>query len=137
MSNAQHFKSNLRDIFFNLFEVLHIDRTILGKGEYAGQDEETVRATLAAYDQFCAKELAPSWVASDRIPLRLDADGNVYLPEALKRSLKAHHDNEWHLMGLPESVGGTGAPSTLAWASFELTAAANAAADDCGRGGRI
>jgi hypothetical protein len=128
VSNAQHFKSNLRDIFFNLFEVLGIDKTILGKGEFAGQDEETVRATLEAYDEFCAKELAPSWAASDRIPLTLDADGNVHLPEPLKRSLKAHHDNEWHLMGLPERIGGTGAPSTLAWSSFELTAAANAAA---------
>ena len=39
VSNAQHFKSNLRDIFFNLFEVLGIDKTILGKGEFAGQDE--------------------------------------------------------------------------------------------------
>ena len=128
MSNAQHFKSNLRDIFFNLFEVLGIDKTILGKGQYAGQDEETVRATLEAYDEFCAKELAPSWAASDRIPLTLDAAGNVHLPEPLKRSLKAHHDNEWHLMGLPERIGGTGAPATLAWSSFELTAAANAAA---------
>jgi hypothetical protein len=28
VSNAQHYKSNLRDIFFNLFEVLRIDEKI-------------------------------------------------------------------------------------------------------------
>ena len=75
MSNAQHYKSNLRDIYFNLFEVLHIDERILGKGEFSGMDADVARATLEAYDEFCAKELAPSWVASDRIPLTLDADG--------------------------------------------------------------
>ncbi len=128
MSNAQHYKSNLRDIFFNLFEVLHVDEKILGKGEFQGFDADTARATLEAYDEFCAKELAPSWAPGDRIPLTLDADGNVHLPEPLKRSLKAHHEHEWHLMGLPERVGGTGAPATIAWSSFELTVAANAAA---------
>ncbi len=128
MSNAQHFKTNLRDIFFNLFEVLDIGERILGKGEFQSLDEDTARATLEAYEQFCGKELAPSWVASDRVPLVLDADGDVHLPEPLKQSLKAHYDNEWHLMGLPERVGGTGAPATIAWSSFELTVAANATA---------
>ena len=128
MSNAQHFKSNLRDIFFNLFEVLNIGERILGKGEYHGFDEDTARATLEAYDEFCAKELAPSWALADRVPLTLDAEGNVKLPEPLKRSLKAHHDGGWNLMGLPERVGGTGAPAAISWASFELTAAANATA---------
>ena len=128
VSNAQHFKSNLRDIYFNLFEVLDIGERILGKGEFQGLDEDTARATLEAYAQFCGKELAPSWVPGDRIPLVLDAAGDVHLPEALKQSLKAHYDNEWHLMGLPERVGGTGAPATIAWSSFELTVAANATA---------
>ncbi len=128
MSNAQHYKSNLRDIFFNLFEVLRIDERILGKGEFSGMDADVARATLEAYDEFCARELAPSWVASDRIPLTLDADGNVHIPEALKKSLRAHHTNEWHLMGLPERVGGTGAPAAVAWSTFELSAAANATA---------
>ena len=107
MSNAQHYKSNLRDIFFNLFEVLDIDKTILGKGEYAGQDEETVRATLEASTSSARRSWRRAGSASDRVPLTLDADGNVHLPEPLKRSLKAHHDNEWHLMGLPERLGGT------------------------------
>ena len=46
MSNAQHYKSNLRDIYFNLFEVLHIDERILGKGEFSGMDADVARATL-------------------------------------------------------------------------------------------
>jgi alkylation response protein AidB-like acyl-CoA dehydrogenase len=128
VSNAQHYKSNLRDIFFNLFEVLRIDEKILGKGEFSGMDADVARATLEAYDEFCARELAPSWVASDRIPLTLDGDGNVHIPEPLKKTLKAHHANEWHLMGLPERVGGTGAPAAVAWSTFELSAAANATA---------
>ena len=30
----EHYKSNLRDTFFNLFEILEIQRTTLGKGPF-------------------------------------------------------------------------------------------------------
>src|SRR5688572_3033033 len=62
----QHYKSNLRDIFFNLFEVLEIQHKTLGHGEFAGMDEETARSTLEAYEEFCQKELSPSWAVADR-----------------------------------------------------------------------
>lgn len=127
MSNALHYKSNLRDIYFNLFEVLNIGERILGHGDFTNTDTDTARATLEAYDEFCKKELAPSWVPSDREGLRLDADGNVYLPESLKKSIKAVYDNDWHLLALPERLGGAAAPATLTWAGFELMAGAHAA----------
>ena len=34
MSQAPHYKSNLRDIFFNLFEVLEIQKHTLGQGPF-------------------------------------------------------------------------------------------------------
>ena len=39
-----HYRSNLRDIEFNLFEVLGRDR-VLGTGPFEDVDEETARAT--------------------------------------------------------------------------------------------
>lgn len=123
----QHYKSNLRDIFFNLFEVLEIQRTTLEKGVYAHVDEDTVRSTIEAYEEFCQKELAPSWAVADRVPLELDKEtGTVKLPEQLKRSITASHEQGWALMSLPESMGGSGLPPSVVWAAFELTAGANA-----------
>jgi alkylation response protein AidB-like acyl-CoA dehydrogenase len=128
VSNALHYKSNLRDTFFNLFEVLDIGGRFLGKGPYASMDEDTARATLEAYDEFVKKELAPTWAPADKIPLQLDGDGDVRLPEPLKRSLAAYYDNDWQLLGMPEKLGGAGAPAAVIWSSFELSVGAHAAA---------
>ena len=54
-----HYKSNLRDIMFNLFEVLDINRTVLGQGEFTAMDEATARETLVALDKFAKEMLAP------------------------------------------------------------------------------
>lgn len=123
----QHYKSNLRDIFFNLFEVLEIQKTTLGQGEFAGMDEDTARSTLEAYEEYCQKELSPSWAASDRIPLRFDkASGSVTLPEPVSAAITKTLEQGWPLLPLPEHMGGTGAPPTVVWSSFELTAGSNA-----------
>ncbi len=127
MSNPLHYKSNLRDTFFNLFEVLDIGKSTLGHGDFAELDEDTARATLEAYDTFCKQELAPSWAPADKAGLKLDGEGNVHLPDSLKKSIQAVYDKEWHLMALPERLGGTAVPPSMTWASFELMVGANAA----------
>ena len=122
-----HYKSNLRDIFFNLFEVLKIQESTLGKGVYSNMDEETVRSTLEGYEEFCHKELAPTWALSDRIPLELDKEtGTVKLPAAVARSIRTTLEQGWPLLSLPEHLGGSGAPPSVIWSAFELTAGANA-----------
>lgn len=123
----QHYKSNLRDIFFNLFEVLEIQKTSLGHGVFGGLDEETARSTLEAYEEFCQKELAPSFTLSDRVPLQFDkASGSVTLPEPLTRAIKTTQEQGWPLLSMPERLGGSSAPATVVWASFEMTVGANA-----------
>jgi len=120
-----HYKSNLRDIMFNLFEVLDINRTVLGQGEFTAMDEATARETLVALDKFAKEMLAPSFVEGDRTPLQLDKQGNVKIPEGIKKSLKDWHDAEWNKLELPERLGGYGAPPSLQWAAFELISGAN------------
>ncbi len=46
MSTVHHYRSNLRDIFFNLFEFLDVGRRVLGKAPFATLDEETAVATV-------------------------------------------------------------------------------------------
>ena len=77
MSNALHYKSNLRDIFFNLFEVLEVQRTTLGQGEFANMDEATARDLLENLEKFASNELAASFIEGDRTPLKFDSSGNA------------------------------------------------------------
>ncbi len=127
MSQAPHYKSDLRDIFFNLFEFHDVGRTALGKGPYAAMDETTAREALTALERLAVGELAESFYDADRTPLTLDADGNVGLPASLKKSMAALYEQGWHLLEIPTHLGGMGAPPSVRWAAFEMIAGANPA----------
>ena len=51
MSNANHYRPNLRDAHFNLFEFLDIERTSLGKPPFADFDGDTARESLRALEE--------------------------------------------------------------------------------------
>ena len=126
MTAIQHYKANLRDITFNLFELWDTaDR--LGKPPFEGLDEETVRTMLETFEQFATSEIAPSYLDSDRVGLKLDDQGNVAIPESLKKALHAYYEAEWYYLELPEHMGGYGAPPSVLWSVFELGVGANAA----------
>ena len=125
MIHAPHYKSNLRDILFNLFEVHDIQSTTLGKEPFAAMDEATAVETLRSFERLCTAELQKSFAESDRVPLELDAAGEVTLPEGLKASYSAYYDAECHLLNLPAHVGGMGAPPSVVWAAFEMLAGSN------------
>ncbi len=125
MSTTAHFKSNLRDIFFNLFEVLDTGTTTLGKGPFGSMDADAAQEALRGLDTFASEELASSFAESDRVPLQFDGEGNVTLPAGLTKSLQAYYRDDWHLLDLPEHLGGYGAPPSVNWAAFELVAGSN------------
>ncbi len=52
-----HYKSNLRDIEFNLFEVLDRD-TVYGTGPFAEMDVETAKSVLSEIARLAENELA-------------------------------------------------------------------------------
>ena len=55
-----HYKSNIRDIEFNLFEVL--DRQdVLGTGPFEEIDLDTARTILAEVDRMAREDLASSY----------------------------------------------------------------------------
>lgn len=120
-----HYKSNLRDLEFNLFEVLG-RREVLGEDPFGAVDEETARGVLAEIDRLAREDIATSFEDADRNPPRLDPEtGEVALPESLKRSYRAFMDAEWFRLDLPPELGGVGAPESLRWAASELLLGAN------------
>jgi len=122
-----HYKSNLRDIEFNLFEVLR-RQDVLGKPPYEELDTETVRDVLAEVNRLAVGPLADSFAEADRNPPVFDpATGTVTIPEAFKRSYRAFMDAQWWRLDVPPGLGGTGAPRSLHWAVAELVLGANPA----------
>ncbi|WP_431035258.1 acyl-CoA dehydrogenase [Streptomyces sp. P6-2-1] len=122
-----HYKSNLRDIEFNLFEVLGRDK-VYGSGPFAEMDADTAKSILAELARLSENELAESFADADRNPPVFDPETNTApVPETFKKSYKAFMDSEYWRLGLPEEIGGTTAPRSLIWAYAELILGANPA----------
>jgi alkylation response protein AidB-like acyl-CoA dehydrogenase len=122
-----HYKSNLRDIEFNLFEVFRADRA-LGTGPFAQLDVDSARDVLREVERLAVNDLAASFTDSDRNPPVFDKEaGTVTLPASFLKSYQAYADGGWDKLDLPESLGGIGAPPTLRWAANELVLGANPA----------
>jgi hypothetical protein len=110
-----HFKSNLRDIEFNLFEVFEAD-SYYGTGPFESIDGDQARMLITEFERFTQESgWAESFVSTDREPLLLSAEGDVTIPESLDRALRAFYAAGWHLLPLPASLGGSGAAPTLRW----------------------
>jgi alkylation response protein AidB-like acyl-CoA dehydrogenase len=122
-----HYKSNLRDIEFNLFEVLR-RQDLLGAPPYDELDEETVRGILTELGRMATGPLAESFADADRNPPVFDpATHSVRIPESLRKSYRAFMDAEWYRLSLPAELSGTGAPRSLNWAMAELILGSNPA----------
>ena len=122
-----HYKANLRDIEFNLFEVFGRG-DVLGTGAYADVDRDTAHEILAEVTRLAEDVLATSLQDSDAHPPVFDpATHSVTLPESFKRSYQAYLDAEWWRMDVPAELGGTVVPPSLRWAVAELVLGANPA----------
>jgi len=122
-----HYKSNLRDIEFNLFEVLR-RQDLLGTGPFADLDTDTARGILAEVNRLATGPLAESFAEADRTPPVFDpATSSVRMPDGFKKSFAAFMDAEWFRLELPPELGGITAPRSLCWAVAELILGANPA----------
>ncbi|MFI7341023.1 acyl-CoA dehydrogenase [Streptomyces sp. NPDC050085] len=121
-----HYRSNLRDLQFNLFEVLGLDGR-LGAEPFEDIDGDTARAILAQVEQLAVGPVAASFTDGDRNPPVYDPKTcSVTMPEAFRRSYEAYMDAEWWRLDLPVEAGGTRAPRSLWWAVIELIQGAHA-----------
>ncbi|GAA4677386.1 acyl-CoA dehydrogenase [Phytohabitans rumicis] len=121
-----HYKSNLRDLEFNLFEVFGADRAF-GQQPYTDLDVDTARSILAEMDRLAREDLAASFVDGDRTPPVFDpATHSVTMPDAFRKSYDAFMAAEFWRLDLPEVLGGTNAPRALWWTLADLVLGANA-----------
>lgn len=121
-----HYKSNLRDLEFNLFEVFGADQAF-GQEPYSELDVDTARTFLAELDRLARGDLAASYTDSDRNPPVFDpATHTAPLPASFKKSYQAFMDSEFWRLDLPPHLGGTNAPRALWWALAELVLGSNA-----------
>ena len=116
-----HYRSNLRDLEFNLFEVHRLGDYI---ASIADMDVGNARDVIREIERLAGQEWSASFVEADRADIEL-VDGNVTLPPALKASLAALRAGGWDRVGLDEDMGGTPIPHLLFWATQELLLGAN------------
>jgi alkylation response protein AidB-like acyl-CoA dehydrogenase len=115
-----HYKSNVRDIEFNLFETLKLDE-VLATGAFGDLDGDTVRVMLSESARLAEGPVAAPFASTDRTPPTFDpATGTVTLPEDFKAAVRAWSEGGWTGIGLVEEIGGTPAPRTVVWAINEF-----------------
>ncbi len=122
-----HYKSNVRDIEFNLFEVLGTGER-LGTAPFGDIDEDTARGIISEVARLAEGPVGASFADGDRHPPVFDPQTHsVTLPESIKRSFQTLRQAEfWRLETSPE-LGGQVVPRTVVWAVAEQILGANPA----------
>ncbi|WP_061300010.1 acyl-CoA dehydrogenase [Herbidospora cretacea] len=122
-----HYKSNIRDLEFNLFEVFNRGE-LFGSGPFAEIDEETAHAILDEVAKLAEGPIAASFTDADRNPPVFDpATSSVTMPKSFVESYNAWVEAEWWRLELQPELGGTPGPRSLSWAIAEMVLGANPA----------
>ena len=123
-----HYIANVRDIEFNLFQVLALG-PVIDSGAFGDLDTETARTMLDEVARFAEGVVAESFADADRNPPEFDpATHDITVPGPLAKTVQAVKDAEWWRVGLAENAGGTAAPASLVWAIQEMIMSANPSA---------
>jgi alkylation response protein AidB-like acyl-CoA dehydrogenase len=123
-----HYIANVRDIAFNVFEVLKVG-DVLDAGDYGDLDADTAHTILDEVGRLAEGPAADSFADADRNPPVFDAEHHtVSVPGELAKSVQAVKDSEWWRMGIAEEIGGVAAPAPLVWGVYEMLTCANPSA---------
>ena len=96
-----HYKANLRDIEFCLFDLLGRDE-LLGKGIFSEVDRDTAMGMLEEMKRLCENEIAASFVDGDRLGVEFDPKtGEGKVPESFKKSYPTMRPNLDRMCYLP------------------------------------
>ncbi|EUA36717.1 acyl-CoA dehydrogenase family protein [Mycobacterium avium subsp. avium 2285 (R)] len=108
-----HYIANVRDLEFNLFEVLDVG-AVLGSGGYGDLDEETARTILAEAARLAEGPVAETFAFADRNPPVFDpAEHAITVPEELAKTVAALKEAGWWRLGMAEEIGGM--PARRRW----------------------
>lgn len=113
------YKTDLKDIAFNLFNVLKIQ----DHHNVAAQDMMDI---ITQCDKFIEKEVYPTRSIGDHEGVTLK-DGKVTTPACFKSPIKQFYENGFQALGYPEEIGGMPVPHTITFTCHSLMNAANVA----------
>ncbi len=114
------YQTDLRDIYFNLFELLKCQKHIEGLAV------EDLKSIVQEYDKFVGKEIFPCREEGDQQGVQL-VDGKVTVPSCFQAPKDGFYGNGWFALGLPEELGGVPVPHALEVACQSLSTGANTA----------
>lgn len=120
-----HYKSNMRDLHFNLFEMFELDK-VLEDGDFGDLDHETAVDMLREVKSLAEGPIAESFTDADRNPPVFDPETHsVTIPKSFAASYNALVEGGWDKIGIDEELGGLPAPRSLYWAIGEMILGAN------------
>lgn len=117
------FYADMRDIRFNLFDLLHVGE--LAKFErFRDIDVPTMEDVIEAARNISAEVLYPCNEAGDRVGVKF-SDGKVTLPPGFKEAYDAFSDSGFNGLSVRPEHGGQGFPLVMHVAAQEMFTAAN------------
>lgn len=123
-----HYRSNVRDLAFNLFDVLGVG-ALLDRGVWGDLDTATVQSMLTEVANLAEGPLADSFSSADRNPPVFDPDTHsVRLPKDFKKSFRIMWEAGWFDLSTDPGLGGVASPKVLRWAISEMILGAQPAA---------
>ena len=124
-----HYIANVRDLEFNLFEVLDIG-AVLGTGDFSDLDEDTVRTIVAEAARLAEGPVAETFAYADHNPPVFDPNAHTISVEPeLAKTVDVIKEAGWWRLGLAEQIGGMPAPRPLVWGVTEMIFCANPSAN--------
>ncbi|MGB3593288.1 MAG: acyl-CoA dehydrogenase family protein, partial [Ornithinimicrobium sp.] len=122
-----HYRANVRDAEFNLFEVFG-RQSVLGHPPFEDIDVDTARDILSEVATLAQDRLGASLLDSDRNPPTFDpSTGTVEMPESFVATYREYIESGWGKLEISEELGGVSAPPSLSWAAMEMVLGSNPA----------
>ncbi|MFZ8933038.1 MAG: acyl-CoA dehydrogenase [Bacteriovoracaceae bacterium] len=112
--------TDVKDVFFNLFEYLKIQ-------EHSGEvGEDELKDVIREFDKFVENEIYPARIPGDIEGVIME-DKQVKVTQSYHKALKAYYENGWFALAMEEDVGGMPAPMSVYFLVNSLGTGANTA----------
>ncbi len=112
-----------RDQDFVIWEQMN-GEAYMKSGPFSGYDRKMCDMILTEARTLAVKEVLPTLAEGDREGLHLE-NGVVTVPESFRRPFELVVEGGWNNLGVPEEMGGQGAPPFVAAAAAEYFFGAN------------
>jgi len=118
------FRIHLDDVFFVLFEQMHLQDRLAPVEKYADFDIDLYKATLEEAARVATEVLAPINATGDRQGCTLDSEGNVTTPDGYIEAWNIIAEGGWIGTAASPEFGGVGLPHNIGICGTEFFGAA-------------